>query len=88
MRIALQCDGSLDQSLMVDSLSYFSFKPVFHNRYNKCQVVPVLWNEAVRMDQSLMVDPLTYFSFNPVFHNWYNKVCGMYYQMSEVATVL
>ena len=29
------CDGSWDQSLMVDSLSYFSFQPVLHVWYNK-----------------------------------------------------
>ena len=31
----LWCDGSLDQSLMMDSLSYFSFQPVFHSWYNQ-----------------------------------------------------
>ena len=25
------CDGSLDQSFMVDSVNYFSFQPVLHN---------------------------------------------------------
>ena len=29
------CDGSLDQSFMVDPLSYFSFQPVLYNWCNK-----------------------------------------------------
>ena len=29
------CDGSSDQSFMVDPLSYFSFQPVLHNWCNK-----------------------------------------------------
>ena len=30
------CDGSSDQSYMVDPLSYFSFQPVLHDWCNKC----------------------------------------------------
>ena len=29
------CGGSLDQSHLVDPLSYFSFQPVLHNWFNK-----------------------------------------------------
>ena len=31
----LGCDGSSDQSLKMDSLSYFSFQPVLHDWYNQ-----------------------------------------------------
>ena len=32
------CNGSLDQSFMVDPLSYFSFQPVLHDWHNKGMV--------------------------------------------------
>ena len=35
MQIPQWCNGSLDQSHMVDPLSYFSFHPVLHNWCNK-----------------------------------------------------
>ena len=31
----LWCDGLLDQSLLVDPFSYFSFQPALHNWCNK-----------------------------------------------------
>ena len=31
----VECDGSLDQSLMVDPVSYLLFQPVLHDWYNK-----------------------------------------------------
>ena len=31
----MQLNGSSDQSLMVEPLSYISFQPVLHNWYNK-----------------------------------------------------
>ena len=38
--IAPWCDGSLDQSFIVDALSYFSFQPVLHDWCNKdCDVI-------------------------------------------------
>ena len=32
-----QCDGSWDQSLMVDPMCYFMFQPVLHDLSNKCR---------------------------------------------------
>ena len=35
MSVLSWCDGSSDQSFVVDPLSYFSFQPVFHEWCNK-----------------------------------------------------
>ena len=52
------CDGSWDQSFMVNPLSYFSFQGA------RCSSVVSVrsWCDGL-WDQSFMVNPLSYFSF-------------------------
>ena len=46
---ALWCDGWSDRSLMVDTLSYFSFQPVLHDWHNKAVVCDILlWDVAYK----------------------------------------
>ena len=41
-----QCDGSSDQSFMVEQLSYFAFQPIVHNCCNKGRgVIFCLWGD-------------------------------------------
>ena len=43
------CDGSSDQSFMVDPSSYFLFQPVLHDWCNKgCVVLSCLWDNAYK----------------------------------------
>ena len=61
------CDGSSDQSFMVDPLSNFSFQPVFLNWYNKCCGMYYPACGLVRMKESKRGNLIRYFvgySFN------------------------
>ena len=43
------CSGSLDQYFMMDTLSYFSFKPVLNDWYNRAwYVLSYLWDSAYK----------------------------------------
>ena len=46
------CDGSLDQSFMVDPLNYLSFQPVIHNWCNEGHGMcypSCLWDDAYKI---------------------------------------
>ena len=50
--VCLWFNGSLDQSLIVDSLNYFSFQPVLHNGCNKECGIYFLWDDTYKVSRA------------------------------------
>ena len=49
------CDGSSEQSFMVDSLSYFSFQPMLHDWCNKDRGVCYPVREMMHIKEPLLI---------------------------------
>ena len=73
-RVSSWCDGSLDRSFMVETLSYCFYQPVLHDWCNKGP-----WCDG-SLDRSFMVETLSYWLYQPVLHDWCNK--GPWYVLS------